>query len=164
MGVQMSIFDLDLSFGKMSPELSQATAVRTSEPSWKNFVESKKVTFQFLNLTTESGRIAEQSYATECLCVGDLWTLNISEYLNAERGSPLSWITGGHNATDILLSGEPFVGDITDGRFGKVLPVGKSLRGNTTESRQEGQGVAGSSEKGSDRSDNSYTLKIRGGE
>ena len=94
MGVQMSIFDLDLSFGKTSQELSQATAEKILEPSWKNFVESKKVVFQFLNLTTESGRIAEQSPATECLCVGDLWTLNTSEYLNAEKGSPLSWITG----------------------------------------------------------------------
>ena len=94
MGVQISIFDLDLSFGKTSQELSQATAEKILEPSWKNFVESKKVVFQFLNLTTESGRIAEQSPATECLCVGDLWTLNTSEYLNAEKGSPLSWITG----------------------------------------------------------------------
>lgn len=94
MGVQISIFDLDLSFGKMSQELSQATTEKILEPSWKNFVESKKVVFQFLNLTTESGHIAEQSPATECLCVGDLWTLNTSEYLNAEKGSPLSWITG----------------------------------------------------------------------
>jgi DNA (cytosine-5)-methyltransferase 1 len=44
---------------------------------------------------------------------------------------------GGYNATDILLSGEPFVGDITDGRFGKVLPVSKGLRGNTSQSRTE---------------------------
>lgn len=94
MGVQISIFDLDLSFGKMSQELSQATEVKILEPSWKNFVESKKVVFQFLNLTTESGRIAEQSSATASLLRGDLWTLNTSEYLNAAKGSPLSWITG----------------------------------------------------------------------
>ena len=94
MGVQMSIFDLDLSFGKMSPELSQATEVRTFGVSWKNFVESKKTVFQFLCLTTESGRIAAQSPVTECLLHGDLWTLNISEYFNAVSESPSSLTTG----------------------------------------------------------------------
>ena len=66
MGVQMSIFDLDLSFGKMSQELSQATEGKILEPCWKNFVESKKTTFQFLCLTADVGRIAEQSSATAC--------------------------------------------------------------------------------------------------
>lgn len=94
MGVQMSIFDLDLSFGKMSQELSQATTERTLEPSWKNFVESKKVVFQFLCLTTENGHIAEQSSATASLLRGDLWTLNTSEYLNVGRESA-SWLTTG---------------------------------------------------------------------
>lgn len=163
MGVQMSIFDLDLSFGKMSQELSQATEGKILEPSWKNFVESKKTIFQFLCLTADVGRIAEQSSATASLLRGDLWTLNTSEYLNVAKGSPLSWITGGYNAADILLSGEPFVGDITDGRFGKVLPVSSGLRRNTAESRQEGQGATRSAENGIGESDNSYTLKIRGG-
>ena len=94
MGVQMSIFDLDLSFGKMSQELSQATEARTFGVSWKNFVESKKVVFQFLCLTTESGRIAEQSPATECLLRGDLWTLNTSEYLNVASESASLSIMG----------------------------------------------------------------------
>ena len=164
MGVQMSIFDLDLSFGKMSPELSQATEVRTFGVSWKNFVESKKTVFQFLCLTTESGRIAAQSPVTECLLHGDLWTLNTSEYLNAVSESPSSLTMGGSNAPDILFSGKPFVGDITDGSFGKVLPIAESLRRNFTQSGQEGQGVAGSVEESADGSDNSYTLKIRGGE
>ena len=95
MGVQMSIFDLVSSFGKTSPELSQATEDRISEPSWKNFVESKKTVFQFLCLTAESGRIAERSSATASLLHGDLWTLNTSEYLNAASVSPLSWTTAG---------------------------------------------------------------------
>lgn len=95
MGVQMSIFDLVSSFGKTSPELSQVTEAKILEPSWKNFVESKKTTFQFLCLTAESGRIAEQSPATASLLHGDLWTLNISEYLNAASVSPLSWTMAG---------------------------------------------------------------------
>lgn len=163
MGVQISIFDLVSSFGKTSQELSQATEGKILEPSWKNFVESKKTTFQFLCLTADVGRIAEQSLATASLLRGDLWTLNTSEYLNVENVSPSWSITGGSNAADILLSGEPFVGDITDGRFGKVLPVGEGLRGNTTQSRQEGQGTSRSAENGVGESDNSYTLKIRGG-
>lgn len=94
------------------------------------------------------------------------WRLMDAQYFGVpQRRKRIALVVdyGGSNATDVLFSGEPFVGDITDGRFGKVLPVGKSLRGNTSESRQEGQGVAGSAEKGADGSDNSYTLKIRGG-
>ncbi len=94
MGVQMSIFDLDLSFGKMSQELSQATEGKILEPCWKNFVESKKTTFQFLCLTADVGHIAEQSSATASLLRGDLWTLNTSEYLNVENVSPSWSITG----------------------------------------------------------------------
>lgn len=94
MGVQMSIFDLDLSFGKTSQELLQATEGKILEPCWKNFVESKKTTFQFLCLTADVGRIAEQSSAMASLLRGDLWTLNTSEYLNVESVSP-SWLTTG---------------------------------------------------------------------
>ena len=164
MGVQMSIFDLDSSYGKMWQERSPQTEDKTSEPCWKNFVVSKKPTFQFLCLTTESGRIAEQSPATASLLRGDLWTLNTSEYLNAVSGSPLSSITGGANAADILFTGEPFVGDITDGRFGKVLPIDEGLRRYFEASEQEGEGTTGDPEERPDESDSSsYTLKIRSG-
>lgn len=95
MGVQMSIFDLDSLFGKTSQELSQVTEGKILEPSWKNFVESKKTTFQFLCLTTESGRIAEQSQVMASLLRGDLWIVNTSEYLNVEKGSPSLWTTEG---------------------------------------------------------------------
>jgi len=94
------------------------------------------------------------------------WRLMDAQYFGVpQRRKRISLLVdyGGYNAADILLSGEPFVGDITDGRFGKVLPVGKSVRGNTAESGQERQGIAGSSQTGIDGSDNSYTLKIRGG-
>ena len=105
------------------------------------------------------------------------WRLMDAQYFGVpQRRKRIALVVdyGGANATDILLSGKPFVGDITDGSFGKVLPVGKSLRGNPTESRQEGQGAAGSVEESADGSDKSgsvggvcgetsYTLKIRGG-
>lgn len=106
------------------------------------------------------------------------WRLMDAQYFGVpQRRKRIALVVdyGGYNATDILLSGKPFVGDITDGSFGKVLPVGKSLRGNTSESGQEGQGAAGSVEESADESDKSgsvggvcgetsFTLKIRGGE
>ena len=93
------------------------------------------------------------------------WRLMDAQYFGVpQRRKRIALVVdyGGSNAADILLSGEPFVGDITDGRFGKVLPVGESLRGNTTQSRQEREGVTRSAENGIGESDNSYTLKIRG--
>lgn len=94
------------------------------------------------------------------------WRLMDAQYFGVpQRRKRIALVVdyGGSNAADILLSGEPFVGDITDGRFGKVLPVGEGLRGNTSQSRQEGEGTSRSAENGIGESDNSYTLKIRGG-
>ena len=106
------------------------------------------------------------SGAIACNGMSVAWRLMDAQYFGVpQRRKRISLVVdyGGSNAPDILFSGEPFVGDITDGRFGKVLPVSESLRGNLTQSRQEGKGVAGSAETGVDGSDNSYTLKIRGG-
>ena len=94
------------------------------------------------------------------------WRLMDAQYFGVpQRRKRIALVVdyGGENAADILFTGEPFVGDITDGRFGKVLPVGEGLRRNTTQSRQEGQGASRSAENGIGESDNSYTLKIRGG-
>ena len=94
------------------------------------------------------------------------WRLMDAQYFGVpQRRKRIALVVdyGGSNAADILLSGEPFVGDITDGRFGKVLPISEGLRRNTTQSRQEGEGVTRSAENGVGESDNSYTLKIRGG-
>lgn len=94
------------------------------------------------------------------------WRLMDAQYFGVpQRRKRIALVVdyGGANAADILLSGEPFVGDITDGRFGKVLPIAEGLQRNTAESRQEGQGTPRSVEESSDGSDNSYTLKIRGG-
>lgn len=107
------------------------------------------------------------SGAITCNGMSLCWRLMDAQYFGVpQRRKRIALVVdyGGYNATDILLSGEPFVGDITDGRFGKVLPVNESLRRNTTQSRKEGQGVAGDSEKCADKSDSSsYTLKIRSG-
>ena len=87
------------------------------------------------------------------------WRLMDAQYYGVpQRRKRISLLVdyGGYNATDILLSGEPFVGDITDGRFGKVLPVGESLRGNTTQSKKERQGAARGFGKGADGSDSTF--------
>lgn len=89
------------------------------------------------------------SGAIACNGMSLCWRLMDAQYFGVpQRRKRIALVVdyGGYNATDILLSGEPFVGDITDGRFGKVLPVGEGLRRNTTQSRQEGQGVTRSAE------------------
>lgn len=95
------------------------------------------------------------------------WRLMDAQYFGVpQRRKRIALVVdyGGENAADILFTGEPFVGDITDGRFGKVLPVEEGLRRYFETSEQEGQSVTGSAEKCADESDKqSYTLKIRSG-
>lgn len=95
MGVQMSLYDLALLSSKTSKEFSRQIEEKTLEPFWKSFAECEKTTFQFLCLTAESGRIAERSSATSSVLHGDLWMLNTSEYLNAEKELPSWSITEG---------------------------------------------------------------------
>lgn len=94
------------------------------------------------------------------------WRLMDAQYFGVpQRRKRIALVVdyGGENAADILFTGEPFVGDITDGRFGKVLPVEEGLRRDFETSREAREGVAGSAEKCADESDKSYTLKIRSG-
>ena len=94
------------------------------------------------------------------------WRLMDAQYFGVpQRRKRIALVVdyGGENAADILFTGKPFVGDITDGRFGKVLPVEEGLRRDFEASREAREGVAGSAEKCADESDKSYTLKIRSG-
>ena len=91
------------------------------------------------------------------------WRLMDAQYFGVpQRRKRIALVVdyGGYNAADILLSGEPFVGDITDGRFGKVSPVGASLRGDSPASRKEGEGVARSAEKSIGESDNKHAYGL----
>jgi DNA (cytosine-5)-methyltransferase 1 len=106
-----------------------------------------------------SGAIASDGFSLA-------WRLMDSQHFGVpQRRKRIALIVdyGGGNAADILFTGEPFVGDITDGRFGKVLPVDEGLRRYFEKGKQEGQGIAGDSEKCPNESDSSYTLKIRSG-
>ena len=53
--------------GKMFPEHSAPTKAKTSEPSWRNWYESKKLAFQSLDLTKANGQNAV-SGDTEYYC------------------------------------------------------------------------------------------------
>ena len=107
------------------------------------------------------------SGAVACDGMSIAWRLMDAQYFGVpQRRKRIALVVdyGGWNAADILFTGEPFVGDITDGRFGKVLPIDEGLRRYFEKGGQEGQGIAGDSEKRPDKSDSSsYTLKIRSG-
>lgn len=95
------------------------------------------------------------------------WRLMDAQYFGVpQRRKRIALVVdyGGANAADILFTGEPFVGDITDGRFGKVLPIDEGLRRYFEESGKEGEGTTGDPKERPDKSDSSsYTLKIRSG-
>ena len=82
------------------------------------------------------------------------WRLMDAQYFGVpQRRKRIALVVdyGGENAADILFTGKPFVGDITDGRFGKVLPVEEGLRRDFETSREAREGVAGSAEKCADK-------------
>lgn len=92
---------------------------------------------------THSGAIACDGFSLA-------WRLMDAQYFGVpQRRKRIALVVdyGGANAADILFTGEPFVGDITDGRFGKVLPVDEGLRRYFEASRQEGEGTTGDSEE-----------------
>lgn len=94
------------------------------------------------------------------------WRLMDAQYFGVpQRRKRIALVVdyGGYNAADILFTGEPFVGDITDGRFGKVLPVNEGLRRYFETGGKEGEGASEDPKKCPGESDNTYTLKIRGG-
>ena len=80
----------DLSSGKMSPEPSQATREKTSEPSSKRSAKSKMNVCQCLNL--QNGRVQEKSWETVTQSHGDSLMLNFGEYPREENVSTLSQI------------------------------------------------------------------------
>lgn len=91
------------------------------------------------------------------------WRLMDAQYFGVpQRRKRIALVVdyGGENAADILFTGKPFVGDITDGRFGKVLPVEEGLRRDFETSREAREGVAGSVEKCADESEQPLTPAV----
>ena len=65
---------------------------RTSEPSWKNWHESKKLAFQSLDLTKANGQKQDLSQETIGALLGEPWMLSIGEFPNIDCASRLSSI------------------------------------------------------------------------
>ena len=89
---QISIFDLDLQFGKMYQEHSVATKEKISELSLKSWQESKKQKYQFLCLKRESGNSQERLLVMDGQLHGEHLMLNTTEYPNEDVESFLSQI------------------------------------------------------------------------
>lgn len=135
-------------FGKTCPEHSVPTAVRTSEPCWKNLPAWKNQTLQFLDLRgggrwSKAGAIA-----------GNGWSLAWRQLDAQYWGVP-------QRRKRIAL-----VVDFAGGRAGEILFERTSLSGNLNESIQAWEATPGHSQaspSGRDRGGESYTLKIRSG-
>ena len=89
---QMSWLDLDLDFGKMSPERSPAIKEKTSEPSLRSSAKLKTVTPLFLDLRKESGLTQGLSWETGIQLRGESLMPNFGAYPNAVEESFLSEI------------------------------------------------------------------------
>lgn len=89
---QMSWLDLDLDYGKTSPEHSVPTKAKTSEPSLKSSAKLKTVTPLFLDLRKESGLTQGLSWETGIQLRGESLMLNFGAYPSAVEESFLSQI------------------------------------------------------------------------
>lgn len=135
-------------FGKTCPEHSVPTAVRTSEPCWKNLPAWNNQTLLFLDLRggADGAKLA-QSPGTDGAWLGDSSMLNIGECPREENVSRLSWILEGNVPKKYYLSARACQGILTRAsRRGKPLP---------DILKQALLDVIGGGE--------SYTLKIRSG-
>jgi len=76
-GDQLTLFDLDSSFGKTSPEPSPPLGARTSGRCSKKSSELRTAPHIFLDLTPGAGNLLGLSYWEESSAyLGELWTLN----------------------------------------------------------------------------------------
>lgn len=120
---QLSLFDPGSWFGKTSPELSAATAAKTSEPCSKRSSASKIKTPLFLDLRTENGRPAAAYWATVTPWHGEYTTRSFGEYPSDERESRLSQILVGGAHPKYFLSARACQGILRRAENrGKTLP------------------------------------------
>ena len=90
---QLTLFDLDTSFGKMYPEHSVPRTARTSALSWRKSLELRTAPVQCLDLTPGSGNLLGQSYwEINSVWLGESWTLNTGVSPSAAVASSLSRI------------------------------------------------------------------------
>lgn len=90
---QLTLFDLDTSCGKTSPEPSPPLRARTSVPFWRRSLELRTAPVQCLDLTPGAGNLLGQSYwEINSPWLGAAWTLNSGVSPSAARESSLSQI------------------------------------------------------------------------
>ena len=73
---QLTLFDLDTSFGRTSPEPSARQTARTSGRSSKKPSELRTTDFQFLDLRPGGGNLLGPCWETNAPLLGEYWTLN----------------------------------------------------------------------------------------
>lgn len=120
---QMSLFDLDMSCGRTSPEPSLPTKAKTSASFSKNFAKSKTKAPMFLDLRTGSGNLAGVSWGTGIPWLGASLTLNFGEFPNVVEESGLSQILEDNVPQRYLLSEKACLGVLRRSKNrGKPLP------------------------------------------
>ena len=120
---QMSLFDLDGWFGKMSPELSAQTMAKTSEPSSKKQQGSLTKLPLFLNLQRGNGHQPDVSWEMGGALLGEFTMHSFGECPREERESRLSQILQGGQLQKYYLSEKACQGILRRAQNrGKKLP------------------------------------------
>lgn len=121
---QMSIFDLGLPFGKMSPAPIPAMEEEISKPSSKPSAKSQTQQFQFLSLKKGSGLTPDASWVMAAQLPGAPMMLNIGPGPHsAESASTLSQILQENAPERYFLSAKACQGILNRAKKrGKELP------------------------------------------
>lgn len=121
---QMSIYDLDSSYGKTFPEPSAATKAKTSGRCLKPSAASPKTDYLFLDLRKESGITPVAWSVTDGASRGGSMTLNTGECPSAVRESTLSQILQANVPEKYFLSAKACAGILRRAeKRGKELPT-----------------------------------------
>lgn len=139
---QMSFFDQDLWFSKMSRDCFPQMEVKTSESSSKSLSTSSTVTPMFLDCRTDRlGLIAEPLWETDGLSLGGYTIVSFGESPNEEKESRLSQILEVNPLPKYALSKKACIGILTRSEnHGKELPpiLREALMEQASRSNSEG--------------------------
>lgn len=121
---QITLSDLDTSFGKMSPEPSVPQGARTSGRSWKKSSVLRTAPVMCLDLTPGAGNLLGLPFwEMDSAWLGECWTLNTGESPSAAVVSSLSQILEGAPHPKYYLSRTACLGILRRAEArGKELP------------------------------------------
>lgn len=122
---QITLSDLDTSFGKMSPEPSAPRRARTSGQSLKKLSALKNVPVMCLDLTPGAGNLLGLPFwEMNSAWLGECWMLNTGESPSAAAVSSLSQILEGAPHPKYYLSRTACLGILRRAEArGKELPL-----------------------------------------